>query len=95
MRSTSLANCPMARWRLMRASCRRVLMELQQRRKRMGNQLMEQVHKALCSKYGSARSALAAQAHLQGFYGQHGYVAVSAEYALDGIPHVDMVRNED
>ncbi len=73
----------------------RVVVELQQRRKRMGNQLMEQVHKALCSKYGSARSALAAQAHLQGFYGQHGYVAVSAEYALDGIPHVDMVRNED
>lgn len=70
----------------------RVVVELQQRRNGTGKQLMEQVHKALRAHYGSTRSALAAQAHLQAFYRKLGYVAVSAEYELDGIPHVDMVR---
>ncbi len=73
----------------------RVVVGLQERRKGTGRLLMEQVLIALRSQYGSACSALAAQAHLQNFYGELGYVAVSAEYALDGIPHVDMVRNGD
>lgn len=35
---------------------------------------------------------LSAQSHLQGFYGSLGFVADSAEYMEDGIPHVDMLR---
>jgi ElaA protein len=35
---------------------------------------------------------IGAQAHLQGFYGRHGYVAVGEIYLEDDIPHVDMER---
>jgi ElaA protein len=36
---------------------------------------------------------ISAQAHLQRFYGQHGFQTVSDEYLDDGIPHVDMRRS--
>jgi ElaA protein len=45
-------------------------------------------------RYGSSRSKLSAQSHLQAFYAKHGYSAVSDEYLEDGIPHVDMEREE-
>lgn len=34
---------------------------------------------------------IGAQAHLQGFYGELGFVTVSPEYVEDGIPHVEML----
>jgi ElaA protein len=42
--------------------------------------------------HGTPRSALAAQAYLETFYASLGYVRTSEEYLLDGIPHIDMVR---
>lgn len=36
---------------------------------------------------------ISAQAHLQRFYGQHGFQTMSDEYLDDGIPHVDMRRS--
>ncbi|MNH45661.1 putative acyltransferase [compost metagenome] len=33
---------------------------------------------------------LGAQAHLQGFYGQHGFVAEGEGYLEDDIPHMGM-----
>lgn len=36
--------------------------------------------------------AMSAQAHLEGYYAQHGFVAVGEGYLEDGIPHVRMVR---
>jgi ElaA protein len=36
--------------------------------------------------------AIAAQAYLVGWYGRFGFVARSAEYLEDDIPHVDMIR---
>jgi ElaA protein len=44
----------------------------------------------LKTHYGRADSELAAQAHLEPFYGGHGYVRAGANYMMDGIPHVDM-----
>ncbi len=35
---------------------------------------------------------LSAQTHLQDFYAAFGFVAISAEYDEDGIPHIDMQR---
>ena len=35
---------------------------------------------------------ISAQAHLQGFYGSLGFVAVGEPYLEDDIPHVEMVR---
>ena len=34
---------------------------------------------------------ISAQAHLQGFYGSLGFVAVSEEYLEDDIPHIEML----
>lgn len=35
---------------------------------------------------------ISAQAHLAGFYGTHGFVAVGEPYAEDNIPHIEMQR---
>lgn len=41
-------------------------------------------------RFGSRSSALAAQAHLEGFYQRFGYARIGGNYLWDGIPHVDM-----
>jgi ElaA protein len=35
---------------------------------------------------------ISAQAHLQPWYGQQGFVAVGEPYGEDGIPHIEMLR---
>ena len=45
--------------------------------------------------YGSRRSEVAAQAHLEKFYARFGYVRTGPDYPWDGIPHVDMRRDAD
>ena len=56
--------------------------------------LMEHALELLSLKYGSRRSELAAQAHLEKFYARFGYVRQGPDYPWDGIPHVDMRREE-
>ncbi len=73
----------------------RVVVAREARGKGVGSQLMQEVLAALRHQYGSARSALAAQAHLVAFYQHIGYAPVGDPYPLDGIPHVDMVRHAD
>lgn len=63
------------------------------RERRLGHLLMDRTLEALRTLTGDTRAGLAAQEHLQRFYQHHGFVAVSAVYDLDGIPHVDMVRD--
>lgn len=55
--------------------------------------LMEHAIAQAARIHGHTRSALSAQAHLRSFYASLGYTPVSAEYLLDGIPHVDMRRD--
>ena len=69
----------------------RVVVALPERGKGIGDRLMEVALAALEKHYGSRRSALAAQAHLQRFYVGHGFTSCGEEYMWDGIPHVDMV----
>lgn len=38
---------------------------------------------------------IGAQAHLQNYYGRHGFVPSSDPYLDDGIPHIDMLRPAD
>ena len=42
--------------------------------------------------YPGQPNRIGAQAHLQGFYGRHGYVPVGETYLEDGIVHIDMER---
>jgi ElaA protein len=71
----------------------RVIVHPDQRGLHLGRHLMHRALEAVRRIHGTERSALAAQAYLQTFYGSFGYVPVSKEYLWDGIPHVDMVRN--
>jgi ElaA protein len=41
---------------------------------------------------GAVPVRIGAQAHLERFYGELGFVRASEEYQEDGIPHIEMVR---
>ena len=72
----------------------RVVTAASVRGKGLGKAVMHRAIKAVEELYGSPRNAIAAQAHLQGFYESLGYVRTSKEeYLWDDIPHVDMVLN--
>jgi ElaA protein len=43
--------------------------------------------------YGSVAIRIGAQAHLERFYGEFGFVRASEVYDEDGIPHVEMIRS--
>ncbi|QLG88920.1 GNAT family N-acetyltransferase [Chitinibacter bivalviorum] len=58
----------------------------------VGHILMEQALIGFEEQYPKMANRIGAQAHLQRFYAQHGFVTVSAEYDEDGIAHVDMLR---
>lgn len=60
----------------------------------LGKRAMQEAFQVLRQRYGTARSAIAAQTYLQQFYMDLGYVRSSGDYLWDGIPHVDMVRDE-
>ena len=60
----------------------------------LGRMLVERGLAFLQKQFGSTRSALAAQSHLEKFYAAHGYARIGDEYVWDGIPHVDMRREQ-
>jgi ElaA protein len=72
----------------------RVVVHPALRGKGLAHELMTNALDALHRIHGTRRSELAAQAHLEAFYAAHGYERTGADYDLDGIPHVDMRRNE-
>lgn len=73
----------------------RVVVRADDRGKGTASQLMQRVLDVVNEHYGSKRSALAAQAHLERFYAQHGFQRIGEDYLMDGIPHVHMHRTED
>lgn len=58
----------------------------------LGRALMQEAIAATERLYPGRAIRLSAQSHLQAFYGSVGFVADSAPYVEDGIPHVDMLR---
>jgi ElaA protein len=68
----------------------RVIVDPAYRGQHLGRHLMHHALHEVERRYGSRRSALAAQAYLVGFYGSFGYVPTGETYLWDGIPHVDM-----
>lgn len=57
----------------------------------LGRTVMKVCLDELRDRNGSSRSAISAQAHLQGLYASLGFKVTSDTYMWDGIPHVDMV----
>jgi ElaA protein len=58
----------------------------------LGHALVDRACSELATAWGQQTIRIGAQAHLQDFYGQHGFVAHSAPYLEDGISHVEMLR---
>lgn len=73
----------------------RIVIHPDHRGKGLAHELMGRMRAELRSRYGSDRSMLAAQAHLEGLYAKHGYQRVGEPYVWDGIPHVDMERSDE
>jgi ElaA protein len=74
------------------ASVGRVVTSPAGRGRALGHALMAQACAHLVALWGPQPIRIGAQAHLQGFYGQHGFVAEGPGYIEDGIPHVEMLR---
>lgn len=73
----------------------RVVVRADQRGHGIAGDLMHFAMEELQRMYGSRRSEVAAQAHLEKFYARFGYVRKGPDYPWDGIPHVDMRRDVD
>lgn len=74
------------------ASIGRVVTSPAARGRALGHALMAQACRQLVGLWGPQPIRIGAQAHLQAFYGQHGFVTDSPPYMEDGIPHVEMLR---
>ncbi|AJY46996.1 GNAT family N-acetyltransferase [Martelella endophytica] len=72
----------------------RVVVSPDHRGRKLGDAVMREAIAACGRIAPDTAIAISAQAHLQRFYGSLGFVAVSAEYLEDGIPHVDMIRQK-
>ena len=70
----------------------RVVVSPDVRRQQLGTQLLQQVMDWLMQQ-GHVEVTISAQAHLQHFYNQFGFLTTSEEYSEDGIPHVEMKKS--
>ncbi|PYC23583.1 GNAT family N-acetyltransferase [Pseudomonas alcaligenes] len=70
----------------------RVVIAPEARGSGLGHQLMERAVAACLQRWPGLPIYLSAQAHLQGYYGRYDFVAVTAPYLEDDIPHVGMRR---
>lgn len=70
----------------------RVIVDVSARGKKRGHQLMEQVLATCQQRWPEKTLYLGAQAHLQAFYSQFGFRAITDVYDEDGIPHIGMER---
>lgn len=74
------------------ASIGRVVTSPQARGSGVGHALMREAVRALQGHWGVLPIRIGAQARLQAFYEQHGFVREGEAYIEDGIPHIEMLR---
>ena len=70
----------------------RLAVARQFRNRGIGHLLVKKALSVIETQWPGKDIAISAQEHLQRFYGAHGFIAVSASYLEDGIPHIDMAR---
>ena len=70
----------------------RVVVDSSQRGTGLGHVLIAEALRRCDETFPGQRNRIGAQAHLQAFYGRHGYVSVGDIYLEDDIPHIDMER---
>lgn len=66
-----------------------------ERGKGYGALIMREGIRALYSLYGRVDVMIEAQSYAEGFYGKQGFVRVSDEFDVDGIPHIKMLLSKD
>ena len=86
------ARCFPAGVKFAEASIGRVLTRASARGLGLGHDLMREAIDRLVGQWGPQPIRIGAQAHLEGFYAQHGFVPVGQTYLEDGIPHIEMLR---
>lgn len=70
----------------------RVLTAPDHRGRGLGDAMVERALDAIQAHWPGADVQIGAQAHLQAYYGKHGFQPNSEPYVEDGIPHIDLLR---
>ncbi len=86
------ARCFAAGVKFAEASIGRVVTHASVRGTGIGHVLMREAIARLQQHWGAQPIRIGAQARLQHFYMQHGFVDVGAPYVEDGIDHLEMLR---
>ncbi|MDP2450539.1 MAG: GNAT family N-acetyltransferase [Polaromonas sp.] len=86
------ARCFPAGVKFAEASIGRVITRQVLRGSGMGHELMRQAIACVFGQWGAQPIRIGAQARLEKFYLQHGFVKAGLPYIEDGIPHIEMLR---
>jgi ElaA protein len=79
-------------WKYDLPSVGRVVVDAGARGTRLGHELMAEGLRRCDLEWPGQANRIGAQAHLQLFYGRHGYVPVGETYLEDDIEHIHMER---
>ena len=87
------ARCLPAGVKYQEASIGRVVTRSAVRGSGAGHALMRRALASMAHQWGQQPIRIGAQARLEHFYAQHGFVKTGAPYVEDGIPHIEMLRS--
>ncbi|WP_411879272.1 GNAT family N-acetyltransferase [Polaromonas sp. YR568] len=91
-RLAAYARCFAAGVKFAEASIGRVVTHASARGGGIGHVLMKEAVDRLQAHWGPQAIRIGAQARLEKFYEQHGFVQNGEPYIEDGIPHIEMLR---
>lgn len=86
------ARCFAAGVKFAEASIGRVIIRQALRGSGLGHELMRRAIACVVEQWGEQPIRIGAQARLEKFYLQHGFVTAGSPYIEDDIPHVEMLR---
>ncbi|AYQ29563.1 MULTISPECIES: GNAT family N-acetyltransferase [unclassified Polaromonas] len=91
-RLVAYARCFAAGEKFAEASIGRVVTHMSARGDGIGHVLIKEAIARLLEHWGPQPIRIGAQARLEKFYRQHGFVQNGEPYIEDGIPHIEMLR---
>jgi ElaA protein len=91
-RLVAYARCFAAGEKFAEASIGRVVTHMSARGDGIGHVLIKESIARLLEHWGPQPIRIGAQARLEKFYNQHGFVQNGEPYIEDGIPHIEMLR---
>jgi len=90
---TAYARCFEAGIKFNEASIGRVATRRSARGRGAGHAVMKRAIACMFCQWGRQPIRIGAQAHLEAFYGQHGFTRAGPIYCEDGISHIEMLCN--